>query len=107
MTAYIWASRPRRPILHRDTLADLERRGVPAVTAIVGKLTEIPYSSPEIQTAYELRRDAHTTVSVTRAEAESWLRWKAAQDGWWIRMGVFAAFLAAVLSALSWLVPIR
>ena len=46
-------------------------------------------------------------VSMTRGQVEDWLKWKAAAEGRWIRVGAIAAVIAAILAALAWLLPIK
>ncbi len=82
---------------------------MPAVTAILTNLPVVDFAilRPDQQTAYTLRvPDPYTTLSVMRSEVEAWLAWKAAVDGWWVRVGVTAAIIAAGLAALSWTLPL-
>ncbi len=38
---------------------------------------------------------------VERGEIEGWLKWKAAQDARWIKVGVVAAVVAAIFSLVT------
>ena len=101
----------RGPPLHPETLAELERRGVPAMTATLLRLAEhdgmgLPLK-PEHQVAFELRETDAGAVCVTRRELETWLAWKSAGDSRWIKTEVGAAVVAAILAVFAWLLPLK
>ena len=92
-------------------MRDLESRGVDAVRASLAHVAASDRLGhpvrPEQQSLYATRGTDSTTVSVTRADGERWLAWRAAQDAVWLRGGAIAATLAAVVALLAWLFPIH
>ena len=71
-----------------EAFADLERRGVDAVRASLMHVAAtdklgLP-AEPDKQTLYTLRSTDTKSVSVTRADGERRLAWKARRDALWV-----------------------
>jgi hypothetical protein len=73
-----------KPPLDSDKINELESHGVDSVRALLANWVKNPIRLGN--------------VDLTRREIEEWLKWKAAQDALWIKVGVVAAILAAVFS---------
>lgn len=85
-----------------DILAELERRGVDSVRALLGAISADGITGTGRRTQIRLG-----DVDVSRADIEDWLKSKDTATGRWIRTGAIAAILAAILTFLAWLFPIR
>lgn len=100
----------RPPPVSPEALAELECRGVDAVRASLwhaaaGDKLGLP-AEPHLQTLFTLRNTDFGSVSITRAEGERWLIWKARHELMWVKVGTIAAVLAALFALGSWLWPI-
>ena len=82
----------RKPNLKPDDLVQLEKLGPVTVR---DQLTKYP--SGRLFVTHGPERDV----------ALRWLEWKATIEAAWIKVGVVAAVVAAVLSCASWLIFLR
>jgi len=86
----VFAMMPKPPLLEPVKINEMESRGVDSMRAVLAGHSDV---------VGILR---NTTISlgirVQRGEIEDWLKWKAAQDAFWNKVGVVAAILAAVFS---------
>lgn len=100
----------RRPNLHPDILRSFEERGVDGIRASLyhaAAQDPLGFVTPSSkQPLYALREIDSGTVSVTRADAERWLAWKARRNEMWVISGTVAAVAAAFLAACAWLFPL-
>jgi hypothetical protein len=81
--------------LTSDKLAELELHGVDAMRGMLASATD-GYSGTSRTVVINLG-----AVAVTRGEIQDWLKWKAARDGCWIKVGTVAAVAAALFSFLA------
>jgi hypothetical protein len=72
--------RPQKPRLRQELLATLETRGVDSIRAMLVHHTG---AGPGSSVPLLMHPDP------SRAEVEAWLNWKAAIEGWWIRVAVW------------------
>jgi hypothetical protein len=93
--------------LHPETLAFLEARGAPAVRALMDKLPKARAAAPEAHAVVEQALEAdYVLVSITRADAEAWLRWKATKKGRTAQRGNWAVILAAITGVVGLLLQL-
>jgi|HubBroStandDraft_6_1064221.scaffolds.fasta_scaffold446713_2 hypothetical protein len=86
---------PERPSLKLDVLTEFELHGVDSMRAVLASSTN-GHSGTGRATVISFGR-----VSVQRGDIEDWLKWKGAVSDVWIRIGVVAAFAAAVFSLIA------
>lgn len=91
-----------RPEIRTEVLAELDRRGVDSVRALLIRMAN-GQAGPGRGASINLGGG----IEVSRGDMEAWLRGKAAVDARWIKIGAIAAIAAASLAALAWLSPIR
>lgn len=85
-----------RPLgLTPEKQAELELHGVDAMRGMLTSATD-GYSGTTRQVQINLG-----AIVVTRGEIQDWLKWKAARDARWIKVGTIAAIAAALFSLLA------
>ena len=93
---------PSKPPISPQALSYLEGKGVPAVTAVLTKLPESDLIPSQIQTAFAIGIvDGYKMVSVTRTEAEQWLRWRSQTEAAWTKMTAIMSIIAAVAAVIA------
>jgi hypothetical protein len=85
----------RKPSLRPEVMQELELHGLDAVRGLLTRSTD-GFSGTTRQVTIWLGN-----ISVTRGELQDWVKWKAARDACWIKVGVVAAIAAAVFSLLA------
>jgi hypothetical protein len=78
---------PKPPLLDSNKIHELELHGVDSVRALLASWRKNPISLGN--------------VVVACSEIEDWLKWKAAQDARWMKVGVVAAVVAAIFSLVT------
>jgi hypothetical protein len=81
---------PKPPPLDPDKNDAMQSRGVDSMRSLL--------SRHDVGMQRNDRIRLSDSVYFERGEIEDWLRWKAAKDARWIKTGVVAAILAALLS---------
>jgi hypothetical protein len=87
-----WA---KPPLLDSNKIHELELHGVDSMRALLASSTD-GFSGTGRKTSISLGN-----VVVERGEIQDWIKWKAAQDACWVKIGVAAAIAAAVFSLLA------
>ncbi len=90
-----WWGLPRPLSLPAEKRAELELHGVDAMRGTLASATD-GYSGTSRQVQINLG-----SIVVTRGEIQDWLKWKAAKDASWIKVGTVAAVAAALFSFLA------
>jgi hypothetical protein len=86
---------PRTPLLSADKMREFELHGVDALHGLLVRSSD-GYSGTTRKVEIDLGN-----MKVSRGEIQDWLKWKAAIEAWWIRVGVVAASAAAIFSLLA------
>jgi aryl carrier-like protein len=76
-----------KPPLDSDKIYELVSHGVDSVRALLANWVKNPIRLGN--------------VDLTRREIEEWLKWKAAKDACWMKVGVVAAVVAAFFSLVA------
>lgn len=83
------------PGLLPEVVEELELHGVDAMRGLLTSSTD-GYSGTGRDTLIRFGN-----VVAKRGEIQDWLKWKAARESWWIKVGTIAAILAAVFSLFA------
>jgi aryl carrier-like protein len=76
-----------KPPVDSDKINELASHGVDSVRALLANWVKNPIRLGN--------------VDLTRPEIEEWLKWKAAKDACWMKVGVVAAVVAAFFSLVA------
>lgn len=89
----------RKPDLLPEVEAKFEWHGVDSVRSLLDPFRGGATARDTLYTS--------GNASVRRGAVEDWLKWKVAQQTFWTKLAAWAAVVATLFAAASWLFPLR
>jgi hypothetical protein len=93
---------PKKPEIPCQLLAYLEARGVLLVRAAIARAPGSALATDQ-EIVFEVSWDGTSKITITKAQASAWLKWKAAEETLWVKVGVLASIVTVFLAGGAWL----